>query len=86
MPPSEEFMEKQAAEQGLISVIPDNAIAYGYQHENRHMVECFREGRMPRENWMDGLPGDPAHDGCIQVGGAVEDARLQPRRLEGLHA
>ena len=54
-PPSEEFVEKQAAEQGLMPVIPDEAVAYGYQHENRHMVECFREGRMPRENWMDGL-------------------------------
>ncbi len=55
VPPSEEFVEKQGAEQGLMPVIPDEAVAYGYQHENRHMVECFREGVMPRENWLDGL-------------------------------
>jgi predicted dehydrogenase len=54
-PPSEEFVEKQTAEQGLIPVVPDEAAAYGYQHENRHMVRCFLEGRMPDENWSDGL-------------------------------
>jgi predicted dehydrogenase len=55
VPSSEEFVEKQAAEQGLIPVVPDEAVAYGYQHENRHMVRCFLEGRMPEENWGDGL-------------------------------
>ncbi|OGD55556.1 dehydrogenase [Candidatus Bathyarchaeota archaeon RBG_13_60_20] len=55
VPASEEFLEKQAAEQGLIPVVPDEAVAYGYQHENRHMVRCFLEGRMPEENWGDGL-------------------------------
>jgi len=54
-PPSEEFVEKQTAEQGFIPVVPDEAVAYGYQHENRHMVRCFLEGRMPDENWGDGL-------------------------------
>jgi predicted dehydrogenase len=54
-PPSEEFVEKQTAEQGLIPVVPDEAVAYGYQHENRHMVRCFLEGRKPDENWDDGL-------------------------------
>jgi len=55
VPASEEFVEKQTAEQGLIPVVPDEAVAYGYQHENRHMVRCFMEGRMPEENWGDGL-------------------------------
>jgi len=55
VPASEEFVEKQTAEQGLIPVVPDEAVAYGYQHENRHMVRCFLEGRMPEENWGDGL-------------------------------
>jgi len=52
---SEGFIEKQAAEQGLMPVIPDEAATYGYTEENRSMVEAFRKGVMPRENWMDGL-------------------------------
>ncbi|MBN2333943.1 Gfo/Idh/MocA family oxidoreductase [Candidatus Bathyarchaeota archaeon] len=55
IPASEEFLEKQAAEQGLIPIIPDEAVTYGYQHENRHMVKSFKEGTMPEENWGDGL-------------------------------
>ena len=52
--PSEEFIEKQTAEQGLIPIIADEAFAYGYLHENRHMVESFNSGRLPSENWTDG--------------------------------
>ena len=53
--PSEEFIEKQTAEQGLIPIVADEAVAYGYQHENRHMVESFNAGILPSENWNDGL-------------------------------
>ncbi|MEM2740333.1 MAG: gfo/Idh/MocA family oxidoreductase, partial [Candidatus Bathyarchaeia archaeon] len=55
IPPTEEFVEKQAAEQGLMPIIPNEAVTYGYQDEDRHMVECFLRGRKPREDWMDGL-------------------------------
>ncbi|UCD46000.1 MAG: Gfo/Idh/MocA family oxidoreductase [Candidatus Bathyarchaeota archaeon] len=55
MPPSEEFVEKQAAEQGLMPMVPNEAIAYGYQDEDRHMVESFLRGEMPEEDWRDGL-------------------------------
>jgi predicted dehydrogenase len=55
MPPSEEFVEKQAAEQGLMPIVPNEAIAYGYQDEDRHMVESFLKDEMPEENWRDGL-------------------------------
>lgn len=54
-PPSEEFVEKQAAEQGLIPVVPDEAAAYGYLAETRHMVDSFRGGVEPAETWRDGL-------------------------------
>jgi len=53
--PSEDFVEKQAAEQGLMPIIPNEAVAYGYQDEDRHMVESFLNGEMPREDWRDGL-------------------------------
>lgn len=55
IPPSEEFVEKQNADQGLMPTIPDEAVTYGYQAENRHMVECFLRGVQPSENWYDGL-------------------------------
>jgi predicted dehydrogenase len=51
----EDLVEKQAAEQGLMPVIPDEPHAYGYQAEDRHMVESFLNGRMPRETWEDGV-------------------------------
>lgn len=55
MPPSEEFVEKQAAEQGLMPIVPNEAITYGYQDEDRHMVESFLRDEMPEEDWRDGL-------------------------------
>ncbi len=51
----EDFVEKQAAEQGLMPIVPDEAAAYGYAAECRHMVECFAEGERPEETWHDGL-------------------------------
>ena len=55
MPPSEEFVEKQAAEQGLMPIVSNEAITYGYQNEDRHMVESFLRDEMPEEDWRDGL-------------------------------
>jgi len=52
---SEDFVEKQAAEQGLMPIVADEAAAYGYAAECRHMADAFRRGIMPSENWIDGL-------------------------------
>lgn len=51
----EYLVEKQAAEQGLMPMLADEAFSYGYEAEDRYMVKCFREGRLPVENWYDGL-------------------------------
>lgn len=51
----EDLVEKQNAEQGLMPVLEDEAGVYGYTDENRHMVECFRKGDLPSENFHDGL-------------------------------
>ncbi len=51
----EDLVEKQSAEQGLMPVLDDESFIYGYQAENRHMVESYLKGIMPRENWYDGL-------------------------------
>ncbi len=54
-PEGEDLVEKQNAEQGLMPVIADEPGVYGYTNENRHMVQAFLAGRMPDENWHDGL-------------------------------
>lgn len=54
-PQGEDMVEKQNAEQGLIPFIADEPVTYGYTDENRHMVEAFMDGVMPRENLRDGL-------------------------------
>jgi predicted dehydrogenase len=51
----EDLVEKQNAEQGLMPLIEDEAITYGYTEENRHMVESFLAGREPSESLHDGL-------------------------------
>ena len=51
----EDLVEKQNAEQGLMPVLDDETGIYGYTDENRHMVECFRQGRMPVETFADGV-------------------------------
>lgn len=51
----EDLIEKQNAEQGLMPVIADEPGVYGYTAENHHMVRAFLDGRMPDENWRDGL-------------------------------
>ncbi|AAK43110.1 Gfo/Idh/MocA family protein [Saccharolobus solfataricus] len=55
LPQSEAFVEKQNADQGLMPIILDEAVVYGYQGEDRHMVESFISRKMPFENWYDGL-------------------------------
>jgi len=51
----EDLVEKQNAEMGLMPVLANEPAAYGYDAENRHMVECFRRGERPRETFEDGL-------------------------------
>jgi predicted dehydrogenase len=51
----EDMIEKQNAEQGLMPVLEDEASAYGYVSENRHMVEAFRHRRSPTETFADGV-------------------------------
>ena len=51
----EDIVEKQTAEQGLMPVVTDEEIEYGYTAENRHFVDCFRNGTTPMETFADGL-------------------------------
>ena len=51
----EDLVEKQNAEQGLMPLLEDESLTYGYTEENRHMVEAFLAGRQPEESVEDGL-------------------------------
>ena len=51
----EDLVEKQNAEQGLMPVLGNEAAEYGYESQNRYMVQCFLDGQQPEESFHDGL-------------------------------
>ncbi len=51
----EDLVEKQNAEIGLMPVVNNEESEYGYEAENRHMVQAFLDGRRPEENFDDGV-------------------------------
>ena len=51
----EDLVEKQNAEMGLMPVVSNEESEYGYEGENRHMVQSFLAGKRPMENFSDGL-------------------------------
>lgn len=51
----EDLVEKQNAEMGLMPVVSNEESEYGYEAENRHMVQSFLAGKRPMENFDDGL-------------------------------
>jgi predicted dehydrogenase len=51
----EDLVEKQNAEMGMMPVISEEAAAYGYTAENRHMVRAFSRGEKPMLTFEDGV-------------------------------
>lgn len=51
----EDLVEKQNAEMGLMPIVSNEAGEYGYEEENRHMVQSFLTGKRPEENFSDGV-------------------------------
>ena len=51
----EDLGEKQNAEQGVMPVVPQEYIAYGYTDENRHFVRAFLGKEKPRLTFDDGI-------------------------------
>ncbi len=51
----EDLVEKQNAERGQMPVVADEAVAYGYEAEDRHFVRCFLGKETPRLTFDDGL-------------------------------
>ena len=51
----EDLVEKQNAEQGVMPVVPQEHLAYGYTDEDRHFVNVFRGAEKPLLTFDDGL-------------------------------
>jgi predicted dehydrogenase len=51
----EDMVEKQNAEVGLMPVVADEAVTYGYQAEDRHFARAFLGLEPPRLTFQDGL-------------------------------
>ena len=51
----EDLVEKQNAEMGLMPVVANEAMAYGYEAEDRHFVRAFQGKEKPLLTWRDGL-------------------------------
>jgi predicted dehydrogenase len=51
----EDLVEKQNAEVGLMPVVANEAVAYGYEGENRHFVRAFLGKEEPLLTFVDGL-------------------------------
>lgn len=51
----EDLVEKQNAETGMMPVVAHEASEYGYEPENRHMVQAFLAGKRPSESFDDGV-------------------------------
>lgn len=51
----EDLVEKQNAETGQMPVVADEAVAYGYEAEDRHFVRAFLGKESPKLTFDDGL-------------------------------
>jgi len=51
----EDLVEKQNAEMGQMPVVANEAVAYGYEAEDRHFVRCFLGKETPKLTFDDGL-------------------------------
>ncbi|PHX97445.1 MAG: dehydrogenase [Gemmatimonadetes bacterium] len=51
----EDLVEKQNSEQGVMPVVPEEYVAYGYTNEDRHFVRAFLGKEKPLLTWDDGV-------------------------------
>ena len=77
----EDLVEKQNAEMGLMPVIPDEPVAYGYQGENRHFTQAFMRGETPTLTFDDGVE---VMEILMTSYMSAEQGRTLPFRPDGL--
>ncbi|MEP7346850.1 MAG: Gfo/Idh/MocA family oxidoreductase [Gemmatimonadaceae bacterium] len=53
--PGEDLVEKQNAEVGVMPVVPEEYVAYGYTNEDRHFVRAFQGKEEARLTFADGV-------------------------------
>jgi predicted dehydrogenase len=53
--PGEDLVEKQNAEVGVMPVVPEEYVAYGYTNEDRHFVRVFQGKEDARLTFADGV-------------------------------
>jgi len=80
-PQGEDMIEKQNAETGLMPIVSNEEIEYGYTDENRHMVQSFLCGKRPRENFSDGVEVTKLLMAAYM---SIEEERTIPFPPEGL--
>lgn len=60
------LVEKADVETGWVFPVPEEARSYGFSQEMRHFVESFAAGRLPRENFADGVVVNEILDACYR--------------------
>ena len=78
----EDIVEKQTSEQGLMPVVANEEIEYGYTDENRHMVDSFLAGREPSETFEHGLRVTQLLMACYMSAERGEKLSFPPKGLD----
>ncbi len=78
----EDLVEKQNAEVGQMPVVADEAVAYGYEAEDRHFVRAFLGKEAPKLTWHDGLEVVQLLMAAYQSAEQGKTLNFPPRGLE----
>ncbi len=78
----EDLVEKQNAEQGVMPVVPEEYLAYGYTNEDRHFVRVFLGKEKPILTWDDGLDVVKILMAAYQSAEAGKTLDFPPRGLD----
>jgi predicted dehydrogenase len=79
----EDLVEKQNAEQGVMPVVPEEYLAYGYTNEDRHFVRAFLGEEKALLNFDDGLEVVQLLMAAYQSAEQGKTLDFPPRGLDG---
>jgi len=65
-----------------VPVVTDEELEYGYTAENRHMVDCFLQGKTPVETFEDGLEVTKLLMACYMSAERGERLAWEPEGLD----